>query len=137
MVADRICAYEYGKIDHGFHPRQDMDQPTNPVIASAARTLAIRHPDWYRGLAQPEEFRDLAPRIVVGAVASGDKVVDDPADEFFANAMKSRSKLQAVEMEGAGAAAAIHDARGMLQAVNFGMIRGISDIPRAGGSGRQ
>ena len=134
VVADRICAYEYGKIDHGFHPRQDMDQPTNPVIASAARTLAIRHPDWYRGLAQPEEFRDLAPRIVVGAVASGDKVVDDPADEFFANAMKSRSKLQAVEMEGAGAAAAIHDARGMLQAVNFGMIRGISDIPRAGGS---
>ena len=134
IVADRICAYEYGKLDHGFHPRQDMDSRTDAVIASMARTLAMRHPDWYSRLEQPEEFRHLAPRIVVGAVASGDKVVDDPTDEFFASVMKSRPKLQAVEMEGAGTAAAIQDAREMLQSVSFGMIRGISDIPRAGGS---
>ena len=134
IVADRICAYEYGKLDHGFHPRQDMDSRTDAVIASMARTLAMRHPDWYSRLEQPEEFRHLAPRILVGAVASGDKVVDDPTDEFFASVMKSRPKLQAVEMEGAGTAAAIQDAREMLQAVSFGMIRGISDIPRAGGS---
>ena len=134
IVADRIYAYEYGKIDHGFHPRTDMDSPTDAAIASAARTLAARHPDWYSQLDQPEKFRRLAPRIVVGKVASGDKVVDDPTDKFFASVMKSRRKPQAVEMEGAGAAAAIQDAREMLQAVSFGMIRGISDIPRAGGS---
>jgi nucleoside phosphorylase len=30
VVADRICAYEYGKIDHGFQPRGELDSPTTP-----------------------------------------------------------------------------------------------------------
>jgi nucleoside phosphorylase len=61
-------------------------------------------------------------------------VVDNRADKFFASVIKSREKLQAVEMEGAGAAAAIQDAREMQQPVSFGMIRGISDLPRQGAS---
>jgi nucleoside phosphorylase len=90
-------------------------------------------------LDQPEELQHLSPQIVVGHVGSGDKVVDDPTDAFFASVMHSRPKLRAVEMEGAGAAAAIQDAREMQRAVSFGMIRGISDLPREGGSqpGRQ
>jgi nucleoside phosphorylase len=139
VVADRICAYEYGKIDQGFQPRDELDSPTDAALASAARTLAVRHPDWYGELDQPEELRHLSPQIVVGQIGSGDKVVDDPTDAFFASIMRSRPKLRAVEMEGAGAAAAIQDAREMQQAVSFGMIRGISDLPREGGSqpGRQ
>lgn len=134
VVADRICAYEYGKIDHGFHPRHDLDSPTDTGISSGARTLPDRYPDWYGELARSHGLRDLSPRIIVGQVASGDKVVDDPTDEFFASVIRSRPKLRAVEMEGAGAARAIQDARETQQAVSFGMVRGISDIPRSGGS---
>lgn len=136
VVADRICAYEYGKIDHGFHPRHDLDSPTDAAISSAARTLPDRYPDWYGELARSHGLRDLSPRIIVGHVASGDKVVDDPTDEFFASVIRGRPKLRAVEMEGAGAARAIQDARETQQAVSFGMVRGISDIPRPGGSGQ-
>jgi nucleoside phosphorylase len=85
-------------------------------------------------LTQNRRAGTLSPQIIVGKVASGDKVVDDTADDFFANVIKSREKLEAVEMEGAGAAAAIQDAREMRQAVSFGMIRGISDLPHQGGS---
>jgi nucleoside phosphorylase len=134
VVADRICAYEYGKVDHGFQSRPDLDSPTDAAIVSAARTLAARYPGWYTELTQHQGVRTLSPRIKVGKVASGDKVVDDTTDNFFANVIKSREKLEAVEMEGAGAAAAIQDAREMRQAVSFGMIRGISDLPRQGGS---
>jgi nucleoside phosphorylase len=134
VVADRICAYEYGKVDRGFHTRDDLDSPTDAALASAARTLSARYPDWYSGLEQPEELGHLSPRIVVGQVASGDKVIDDPTDAFFASVIHSRPKLRAVEMEGAGAAAAIQDVREMQRGASFGMIRGISDLPHVGGS---
>ena len=55
VVADRICAYEYGKVDRGFHPRPDLDSPTDAGLAAAARTLSARHPGWYSELDQPEE----------------------------------------------------------------------------------
>lgn len=136
VVADRICAYEYGKVDEGgFQPRADLDSPTDAALTSAAGTLSARHPDWYRQLDQPTEFKKLSPKIVIGNIASGDKVVDDPTDSFFASIMSSRPKAIAVEMEGAGAAAAIQDAREMQRAVSFGMIRGISDLPHPGHSG--
>jgi len=134
VVADRICAYEYGKIDGGFQPRADLDSPTDSALTSAASTLAARYPDWYRQLDLPAEVKRLSPKIVIGSVASGDKVVDDPADQFFASIMRHRPRVIAVEMEGAGAAAAIQDAREMQRAVSFGMIRGISDLPRPPGS---
>lgn len=133
VVADRICAYEYGKVDRGFHPRPDLDSPTDAGLAAAARTLSARHPGWYSELDQPERLRRLRPRIVVGKVASGDKVVDDPTDAFFASVMRSQPQLRAVEMEGAGAAAAIQDARETRRTVRFSMIRGISDLPREPG----
>jgi nucleoside phosphorylase len=140
VVADRICAYEYGKLDQGrFFARNDLDSPTDAALTSAACTLPARYPGWYSEVAQPAELRHLSPRIVVGQVASGDKVVDDPSAAFFASVIRSRPKLQAIEMEGAGAAAAIQDVREMQRGASFGMIRGISDLPRQGGSrpGRQ
>jgi nucleoside phosphorylase len=137
VVANRICSYGYGKTDRGFHPRHDMDSPTDAALTSAARTLTTLRPDWYSNLAkeldQPDEFRRLAPQIVVGQVASGDKIVDDAAAAFSASIRQRRPKLQAVEMEGGGAAAAIQDICEM-QRVSFAMIRGISDLLQAGRS---
>ena len=139
VVADRICAYEYGKIGAQFLPRHDLDSPTDASIYSAAKTLAERHPRWFNELERSQQTRHHAPRIVVGHVASGDKVVDDPANDFFASVVRSRPSVLAVEMEGAGAATAIQDVRDMQRGATFGMIRGISDLPHQGGatSGRQ
>ena len=130
VVASRICAYEYGKIDHGFQPRDSLDSLTDGALTGAALTLESRYPLWYK------EFEELPskPTIHVGYVASGDKVVDDRTDAFFQAVISSRPKVIAVEMEGAGVAAAIQDARELQRQVGFAMIRGISDIPRAGGS---
>jgi hypothetical protein len=44
-------------------------------------------------VAQPAELRHLSPRIVVGQVASGDKVVNDQSAAFFASVIRSRPKL--------------------------------------------
>ncbi|MFD9552502.1 TIR domain-containing protein [Nocardia salmonicida] len=130
VVANRICAYEYGKIDHGFHPRDSFDCPTDGSIYGAARTLDSRFPSWH------ENFRFLKskPKVHVGHVASGDKVVDDPMYDFFKAVTDSRPSVIAVEMEGAGAGAAIQDTRELHRTVGFGMIRGISDVPPPGGS---
>lgn len=130
VVANRICAYEYGKIDHGFHPRDSFDSPTDGSLAGAALTLESRDSLWYQESGQLRS----KPTIHVGHVASGDKVVDDRSDAFFQAVMDSRPTVIAVEMEGAGVAAAIQDARELQRQVGFGMIRGISDVPREGGS---
>ncbi|MGW4245373.1 TIR domain-containing protein [Nocardia sp. NPDC004722] len=130
VVANRICAYEYGKIDHGFNPRDSFDCPTDGSISGAATTLESRFPNWY----QDFNFLDKPPSIHIGHVASGDKVVDNPSEAFFQSVIDSRPKVIAVEMEGAGAGAAIQDSRELQRQVGFGMIRGISDIPPPGGS---
>lgn len=134
VVADRICAYEYGKIGTEFFPRDDLDSPTDASIFSAAKTLAGRYPGWFSELAQPSESGQHNPRIVVGHVASGDKVVDDPTNDFFASVVRSRPSVVAIEMEGAGAATAVQDVRDMQRGAIFGMIRGISDLPHQGGA---
>lgn len=133
VVADRICAYEYGKIESQFFPRDDLDSPTDASIFSAAKTLAGRHPRWFSELGQPGTTGHHAPRIVIGHVASGDKVVDDPTNDFFASVVRSRPGVLAIEMEGAGAATAVQDVRDMQRGATFGMIRGISDLPHQGG----
>lgn len=134
VVADRICAYEYGKIGSKFFPRDDLDSPTDASIFSAAKTLAGRHPRWFSELEHSGETGRHTPRIIIGHVASGDKVVDDPTNDFFASVVRSRPGVLAIEMEGAGAAAAVQDVRDMQRGASFGMIRGISDLPRIGGT---
>jgi nucleoside phosphorylase len=69
------------------------------------------------------------PQVIAAPVASGDKVVDDPSADFFSEVLASWPKLRAVEMEGAGAAAAVRDLTDSGKSVGFAMIRGISDLP--------
>jgi len=134
VVADRICAYEYEKSGSEFFPRDDLDSPTDASIFSAAKTLAGRHPRWFSELEPSGEVGRRTPRIVIGHIASGDKVVDDPTNNFFASVVRSRPSVLAIEMEGAGAATAVQDVRDMQGGAAFGMIRGISDLPHRGGA---
>lgn len=124
VVSAEIYGYEYGKLDSGFHPRPNWTYQVDRALLNGAQAFAVANPAWWTG-ASP------SPKVLFGAVASGEKVVDDPSEPFFAAVLKHWPKLQAVEMEGMGAAAAIDELHAVgKEAIGFLMIRGISDMPR-------
>jgi nucleoside phosphorylase len=95
------------------------------------------HPDWRAAITVASPNRKARPPYIhVGPVASGDKVVDDLSDPLFEQVSAAWPGLLAVEMEGLGAAEAIRNMRERGHSLNFSMVRGISDIPRPGGSRR-
>jgi nucleoside phosphorylase len=123
VVSTEIYGYEYGKVDNGFHPRPNWVYQVDRGLCTSAQAFVAATPEWFTGGAP-------SPKVLFGPVASGDKVVDDPSEPFFAAVLKQWPKLQAVEMEGAGAAAAIDELHAMGVRVGFLMVRGISDMPR-------
>jgi len=128
VIADVIHGYEYGKIETDFHPRGDWTYHTDLGLLTKATAYGL-NPDWRKfiRLSSPKKRQ---PKVICGQIASGDKVVDDPTNAFFATVYRKWPKVKAVEMEGAGVAAAINHARDQGKIVGFMMIRGISDIPR-------
>lgn len=131
VVSTHIYGYEYGKIEKEFHPRPDQTYQVDGALVTAAVAFAVRQPQWHSSalVAPPEP--ETEPKVVAGPVASGDKVVDDIGNPFFEAVLRAWPKLQAVEMEGAGAAAAIKSAQEDGHPVGFMMLRGVSDMPRA------
>jgi HEAT repeat protein/nucleoside phosphorylase len=134
VIADVVYGYEYGKIGKKFKPRGNWTYRTDLALLNGASVYSLRT-DWLKRIKvkPPEECR---PDIICGEVASGEQVIDDPTNEFFAQVLKRYSKLKAVEMEGAGVGNAIEHAQSLGTPVGFMMIRGISDLPRTKGKGR-
>jgi nucleoside phosphorylase len=130
VVSSVIHGYEYGKIQEtGYAPRSENSRRADIGLLNAARGFLAQRIEW------AGEFRNHPPRpdvrhnVRVGPVASGDKVVDNPSNAFFAAVLKTWPKILAVEMEGAGATTAIEQLQSMSLDVGFMMIRGICDIP--------
>jgi nucleoside phosphorylase len=132
VVSSVIYAYEYGKIHKKFAPRHDFIYQVDDPLVRNALALALREPHWAEDVRVERPEAGTRPKILDGPLASGDKLVDDITNTFFADVLKSFPKLQAIEMEGAGAASAIQAAREEARVVGFLMIRGISDMPRSG-----
>lgn len=130
VVSDYIYGYEYGKADGGFTPRPEWVFAADNGMANAAKALGVRSPLWGKNIAQVAPDGRADPIIRVGSVASGNKVIDDVSDPTFAPVLERWPKLMAIEMEGLGAARAIEWAKQKGYAVNFSMVRGISDLPR-------
>lgn len=124
VVATEVFGYEYGKLDGGFQARPNWIYQVDPGLRASAQGFAAANPGWAEGLPEPR------PKVLFGPIAAGDKVVDDPSDPMFAAALRLWPKLQAVEMEGAGAAAAVEHLRAGGSHVGFLTVRGISDMPR-------
>jgi nucleoside phosphorylase len=128
VIADVIYGYEYGKIDKLFLPRGNWTYKTDKGLLNCANAYALSA-DW-RDLIKKTHPLDVLPRASSGEVASGDKVVENPGNEFFSQVIKTWPKVKAVEMEGAGVGCAIEQAHSLGIPVGFLMVRGISDIPR-------
>ena len=129
VIADVIHGYEYGKIgDTGFEPRNNWTYQTDQGLFTGALAYASK-PDWCRHiqLEPPERYES---KIISGEIASGDKVVDNPDDDFFRHVKEAYPKVVAIEMEGAGVGSAIEKAYAQGRRIGFLMIRGISDLPR-------
>lgn len=131
VVAEHIYGYEYGAVGSGgFEPRPDWTWPTDPALATMARNVNRRHPQW-RALIKgsPPDRSTRQPQISVGAIASGNKVVDDLEAAAFRPVLDHWKSLVAIEMEAAGACEAVQEALQRKQLVQFSSVRGISDKP--------
>jgi nucleoside phosphorylase len=132
VVSKVIYGYEYGKVDGGFRPRPDFTYQVDLGVANAAMAFHATGSDWWSAIPAAPPSPKATFQVRAGAVASGDKVVDDVGDPFFSAVLRAWPKLLAVEMEGAGAAAAIESAKAMGKDVGLAMVRGISDMPGSG-----
>jgi hypothetical protein len=128
-VSSAVVAYEYGKVDTGgFAPRGDFTYRCDDGLVRAAEAVARAR--WWR-----EDENTRPPRVRTGMIASGDKLIDDPKEALFAAVAKMWPRLLAVEMEGAGVAAAVHEAQSQRHRAGFVLVRGISDMPHTKAAG--
>jgi nucleoside phosphorylase len=132
VVADVIYGYEYGKMLRSFKPRHHFTDQVDTSLLGAAQALKSSQPGWMRKIRSQPPAEGTTPVVKVGTVASGDKVVDDLSSRYIRSILRSWPGLWAVEMEGAGLAAAIRAVRDAGGVVSYTMVRGISDLPRTG-----
>jgi nucleoside phosphorylase len=125
VVASAIWGYEYGHLSDHFVPRLQLSFWSDPILVRSAEKLGA---GWRRDIRATAPRAGVEPRVVVGHVASGDKVIETSTSGFFASLQKADPALVSFEMEGSGAAAAVEEAQDHGLAVGFLMIRGISDI---------
>lgn len=128
VFSTAIWAYEYGKLAARFIPRRDFTYQVSGPLLRAAQTLSQ---DWTNNIRAPSPSSSSRPKVLFGPVASGEKVIDDVRGSFFQDVLAAWPKLQAIEMEGGGAAGAIQSLLDTGSSVGFAMVRGISDMPIA------
>ena len=129
IIADCIYGYDYGKIVEKFKPRGNWTFKTDQGLLTGAIAFALQE-SWCDSIkAKPPE--ECEPKVISGEIASGEKVIDDPTNEFFKQVLKMWPKIKAVEMEGAGIGSAIEQSQSLKVPVGFMVIRAISDLPRS------
>jgi len=136
-IANIVHGYEYGKIDEGFRPRDDWTYQVDLSLKNSATDYSLGS-DWHRLIdrdKKPPSESTSKPKALCVDFGSGDKIVDNPNDPFFARVLERWSSVKAVEMEGVGASNAIQHVKGLCtpysEKLGFMMIRGISDLPRS------
>jgi nucleoside phosphorylase len=126
VISETIFYYESAKVAHQQEARPRVLQADALLYD---RALNLRSQAWPNAI--PAEVRrpdgsDRAPALHFGPIASGEKVIaDGRAVEYLQSLQR---KLVAIEMEGAGVAAA---AIGAVQHVGFPVVRGLCDFADA------
>ncbi len=126
LLAKSIWGYDYGAVRQEFEPRLDFTFRADPRLLAAAAGL---DDGWRAQLTVASPVFGRVPQKVVGQAASGNKVIENVGSAFWNGVLSVNDQIAGIEMEGAGAAAAVELARTNGSAVGFLMIRGISDVP--------
>ncbi len=120
VVATKVYAYEAGKAGSRFEPRPDLGHSS---YALEQRARAEAHgTEW---LARLEGgYLDPAPRVVIGAIAAGEKVLSSKQSSLARLLKRTYGDALAIEMEGHGFLHAV-----LLNHTVLGLVvRGISDL---------
>lgn len=120
VVATGVYGYESGKAKLEFQPRPSVGN-TSYALEQRARAEAKKS-DWLDRLDSVPS--DSAPRVLVGPIAAGEKVVASIHSSALKLLQSNYGDALAVEMEGHGFLTAAH----ANQRVSAIIIRGISDL---------
>jgi nucleoside phosphorylase len=126
VASEAVWGYEYGALGATFQPRHDWIFRSDEQLLNAAR---VQPQGWQQGIRTPAPAEGVAPRVVVGVTASGNKVIEQLASAFSQQITSAYPQIVSVEMEGAGAMAAAELLREGVIAPRILMLRGISDVP--------
>jgi nucleoside phosphorylase len=119
VAATEVYSYEFGKAGETFQTRP-KSRDADYGLEQRARAEA-RKGDWLQRLAK---VPDPAPKVFVGPIAAGEKVIASQQSAVFQLLRSHYEDAIAVEMEGFGFLSAV---RGHKQ-VDAIVIRGISDL---------
>lgn len=120
VAATKVYGYEAGKSEETFKPRPDVGE-TSYAIEQRARAEARK--EGWRLRIKPNAS-DPAPRVLVGPIAAGEKVVASTQSAVWEFILAHYNDALAVEMEGRGFLAATRANRN----VETLIVRGISDL---------
>jgi nucleoside phosphorylase len=134
VVSSQVWGYEHGHLGRQYDTGGVFFFQPAPALLEAARDLG---PDWRQRIEVSAPNRNARSTVVVGKTASGNKVIENTSSDYFSESLRFNTFILSVDMEGAGAAAAVakdHDSGGT---TGFLMIRGISDLveTKKGGEG--
>lgn len=120
VVATKVYGYESGKAESEFLPRPHVFTPSYRLEQRAR--AAGRKIDWMKRLESPAD--GLKPRVFLGAIATGEKVVASRASEISRFIQENYGDSLAIEMEGHG----LLEAASINEQVEALVVRGISDL---------
>jgi nucleoside phosphorylase len=104
------------------------DQPTVSLRESYVDPIR-REPTWQRRIAEGLRPQPGEPKVVIGSIVAGEKVLGNPRHDEQKAVVERFSDAVAVDIESVGVARAVHEAR---RAVDYNprlvVVRGISDL---------
>jgi nucleoside phosphorylase len=125
VISSQIWGYEHGHLGTEYDTGGVYFFQSDGLLLDAALEVGQR---WQRHVSQSPPGPGIRSQVVIGKTASGNKVIENTRSTYFAQTLRLNESIVSVEMEGAGAGAAIerdHDTGGT---TGFLMIRGISDL---------
>lgn len=122
VAGTKVYGYESGKDKLSFAPRPDIGYSTYPM-EQRARAEAKKE-GWLQRIKRSNPVQPPVPKVFVGPIAAGAKVVASIRSKTYTFICKSYSDALAVEMEGYGFLTATH-ANSEVGAL---VVRGISDL---------
>lgn len=119
VAADFVVGYENGKVEKTFQPRSDSFRPDSHMVDNAR--YLVRNPSWLKRI---PNNNGKTPKALVGAIASGEKVLANSKSDLCKYIKENYSQTLAIEMEGLGFLNAAYNTSNKYSIV----IRGISDL---------